>query len=193
MPSRSSDAERRPGGDGPDAIDRFTGAVALASRAAGVVAALLLLAAVLVVGQMVFVRYVLGASTVWQTEFTTFALIAAVFLGSPYVLLTRGHVAVDLVPLYLGRRARLALALVASGLSLAFCSVMAVLSARLWYEAWEAGWTTDTVWAVPLWKPYLTMAVGLGLLALQYVADVLALLAGRAAPFGPEPGEEAGG
>ena len=55
---------------------------------------------------MVFVRAVLGESSIWQTEFVTFSLVAATFLGAPYILLTRGHVAVDVVPLMVRRAAR---------------------------------------------------------------------------------------
>lgn len=47
---------------------------------------------------MVVVRYVLGTSTIWQNEFVTFAVVAATLFGSPYVLLTKGHVNVDLLP-----------------------------------------------------------------------------------------------
>ena len=61
----------------------------------------------LVVCQMVFVRYVLNQNTIWQTDFVTYSLIAATFIGSPYVLLTRGHVNVDVLPLYLGPRGAL--------------------------------------------------------------------------------------
>lgn len=70
---------------------------------------------------MVVVRYLLAESTYWQTEFVTYLLISATFIGSPYVLLSRGHVNVNLLPMYLNQRARMALALFASLLSLAFC------------------------------------------------------------------------
>jgi TRAP-type C4-dicarboxylate transport system permease small subunit len=53
---------------------------------------LLLTAGMLVTCQQVFMRYVLNASTVWQTEFVTYSIVAATFLGSPYVLMRRGHV-----------------------------------------------------------------------------------------------------
>ncbi len=48
---------------------------------------------------MVFVRYVLNQNTIWQTDFVTWSLVAATFVGSPYLLLTRGHVNVDVLPL----------------------------------------------------------------------------------------------
>ena len=62
---------------------------------------------------MVFVRYVLNQNTIWQTDFVTYSLVAATFIGSPYVLMTRGHVNVDVLPLYSGPRARFWLALFA--------------------------------------------------------------------------------
>jgi len=155
----------------------------------GVFAALLLLAAVLVVSQLVFVRYALGQSAVWQHEFVTFSLIGATFFGSPYLLLKRGHVNVDLLPLYLGRTGRKALALIAYAVSLGFCLVIAWGGTVWWFEAWSNGWRAETVWAPPLWIPYLAMPLGIGMLALQYVADILALLSGRAMPFGIDEAE----
>ncbi|MFQ5467079.1 MAG: TRAP transporter small permease [Kiloniellaceae bacterium] len=128
-------------------MTRFIQAVRGLSRLFGVVAALLLLAAVLVVNQLVFVRYVLGESAIWQHEFVTFSLIGATFLGCPSLLLSRGHVNVDLLPAYLGGRARVALALLASAVSLAFCLIVAWVGFVWWYEAWVNGWRAATVWA----------------------------------------------
>ena len=104
-------------------IPAWVAAVRALSRALGVAAAALIVLSIGVVCQMVFVRAVLGQSSIWQTEFVTFSLIAATFLGAPYILLTRGHVAVDVVPLMLTGTARRALYLAGSALALAFCAV----------------------------------------------------------------------
>lgn len=165
-------------------MTQFIRAVGWLSRLFGLIAAVLLVAAVLVVNQLVFVRYVLGESAIWQHEFVTFSLIGATFIGCPYLLLSHGHVNVDLMPVYLGRRGRVALSLLASCVALAFCLIVTFASLRWWHEAWANGWRAETVWSPPLWIPYLSMPLGIGLLALQYVADILALLTGRAAPFG---------
>ncbi|MGE0658572.1 MAG: TRAP transporter small permease [Reyranellaceae bacterium] len=145
---------------------------------------LLILVAVVVVCQMIFVRKVLGQSSIWQTEFVTFALIAATFLGAPYILLTRGHVAVDLVPMLLGQRARLALALVAAIAALGFCLLVLWNSLFWWHEAFEGNHVTSSMWRARLWIPYLAVPVGMGLLSLQYVCDIWALATGRDLPFG---------
>ena len=153
------------------------------SRACGVVAALLLAAAVGAVCHLVFVRYVLNESAIWQHEFVTFSVIGATLLGSPYVLLKRGHVNVDLLPIYLGHRGKMALALIASVLSFGFCALLTYYGWTFWHESWANNWRAETVWAPPLWIPYAAIPLGFGLTALQYLADILALITGRDMPF----------
>ena len=162
----------------------YVRAVKRLSQLCGIVAAGLIALGVLVVCQMVFVRYVLNHNTIWQTDFVTWSLVAATFIGSPYVLLTRGHVNVDVLPLYLGPRARWWLALASILMSLAFCVVLTVLAARFWFEAWENRWVSDTMWRARMWIPYSSMPIGLTILALQFVADLYALVTGREPPFG---------
>jgi TRAP-type C4-dicarboxylate transport system permease small subunit len=164
-------------------VSAFIKLVTFLSKACGVFAAAMLLASVIVVCQMVVVRYALEGSTVWQTEFVTYSLIAATFVGGPYVLLTRGHVNVDLLPIYLGPRGRFVLALLAYGVSMAFCLIIAWVGFELWKTSWDRGWASDTVWEVRLWIPYLAMPIGFGILSLQYVVDLVSLLTGREPPF----------
>ena len=161
--------------------------IGLLSRLGGLVAALLIVAGVAVVCQMVVVRHMLGETTIWQTDFVTFSLVAATFIGAPYVLLTRGHVNVDVVPLYLGPRGRFVLAVAASLIALVFTVTLTVLAAQFWHEAWENHWRSDSMWRVRLWIPYAAMPIGLGLLCLQQLADLADLLTGRADPFGLPP------
>lgn len=158
------------------------------STIGGLCAAALIAASVGIVCQMVWVRYVLGQTTIWQTDFVTFSLVAATFLGGPYVLMTRGHVNVDVVPLHVGPRARWWLALVASAVSLVFALVLAWLAAVFWHEAWDNNWRSDSMWRARLWIPYAAMPVGLGILSLQMLADLAELLTGRRPPFGIDPG-----
>ena len=168
-------------------MDYLMRGVRLLSQACGVVAAALTALAVVVVCQMVVVRYVLNESTIWQTDFVTFSLVAATFIGAPYVLLTKGHVNVDVLPLYAGPRARWWLALVAIAISLGFALVMAVLTFQFWHEAWENNWRSESMWRARLWIPYMAMPIGLSVLTLQYVVDLVQLVTGREPPFGMAP------
>ena len=65
-------------------MDAFVGAIRRVSQLCGIVAAVLIALSVLVVCEMVFVRYVLNYNTIWQTDFVTWSLVAATFVGSPY-------------------------------------------------------------------------------------------------------------
>ena len=165
-------------------MDHFVRSVKLISLLFGYLAAALIASSVLVVCEMVFVRYVLNQNTIWQTDFVTYSLVAATFLGSPFVLTTRGHVAVDILPLYAGPRWRWWLALFASLVTLFFCVVMTVLSFLLWQEAWENSWVSDTMWRARLWIPYASLPIGIGLVSLQCLADLIGLISGHEPPFG---------
>jgi TRAP-type C4-dicarboxylate transport system permease small subunit len=169
-------------------MQHFVWTIVRISQLCGIIAAGLIAAGVVIVCQMVFIRYVLNENTIWQTDFITYSLVAATFIGSPYVLLTRGHVNVDILPHYLGPRGRYGLALASILMSLAFCLLMTVLTFNFWHEAWENGWVSDTMWRARLWIPYACMPVGLGILSLQYVADLINLVTGREPPFGLQPG-----
>ncbi len=168
-------------------MKKFTKLVGFVSTVCGVFASVLVGLAILVVCQMVVMRYFLNASTIWQTEFVIFSLVGSTFIGCPYVLMVKGHVNVELLPHYLGRRGRYALAMIASLLGLLFCSILTWKGYGLFHEALVNGWTTDTIWALPLWIPYLSIPLGIGLLSLQYVADILALACGQEMPFGMDP------
>jgi len=117
-------------------LDFFVIGIRRVSQLCGIVAATLIALGVLVVCQMVFVRYVLNHNTIWQTDFVTWSLVAATFVGSPYLLLSRGHVNVDVLPLHLTLRKRWWLALFSIVMSLAFCVLVTVLAAHFWFEAW---------------------------------------------------------
>ena len=62
------------------------------SRALAVLSTAMIIAAMLVVCQMILMRYVFRQPTIWQTDFVVFSATAAMFLGAPYVLLKGGHV-----------------------------------------------------------------------------------------------------
>ncbi|HYP84985.1 TRAP transporter small permease [Variovorax sp.] len=162
-------------------------AINAVSQLFGAFSAGLIVVSIAVVCQMVFVRAVLGESSIWQTEFVIFALVAATFLGAPYIMLTRGHVAVDVVPLMMGDRARRRLYAVGHLVALAFCLLFFYASISWWWEVFEKGQTTSSIWRARLWIPYLSVPVGLGLLSLQMFTHIVLVLGGRELPFGLAP------
>ncbi|WP_299962551.1 TRAP transporter small permease [uncultured Roseobacter sp.] len=164
----------------------FVRAVAALSTVAGWCSAAMIVAAVGITCQMIFVRFVLNGSTVWQTEMVVYLVIAATLVGLPYVQRLRGHVNVDLIPLALPMVARRALAVLTLSLSIIIIGVMLWYGYDYWHFAWDRGWRSDTVWGVRLWIPYLALPVGFGLLLLQLIADLVGVLTRAEAPFGLE-------
>ena len=156
------------------------------STVAGWCSAAMIVSAVFITCQMIFVRFVLNASTIWQTELVIYLMVTATLIGLPYVQRMRGHVNVDLIPLMLGRRARFYLCLLTLSMSITIVAIMLYYGYDHWHIAWAKGWTSDTVWAVRLWIPYLSLPVGFALLLLQFIADLVAVVLKIDPPFGLE-------
>jgi TRAP-type C4-dicarboxylate transport system permease small subunit len=165
-------------------MDAFIRGVSLVSRIAGAIAGALIALAVLVIVDIVVERYMLDRTTIWQIDVVTYSIVSATFIGSAYVLMTRGHVNVDVLPLHLGPRARYRLAVLTTLLALGFCVVLFVLCTAYWYQAFAGNWRSDTVWRARLWIPYSAMPLGLGLLVLQYLVELVCLVTRRSPPFG---------
>ena len=170
----------------PTGNNLFLRAVAAVSTLAGWCAATMIVLAVGITCQMIFVRFVLNKSTIWQTEAVVYLVIAATLIGLPYVQRLRGHVNVDLIPLALPRRARFVLALVTLSVSAAMVAVMFWYGFEFWLLTWDRGWRSDTVWGVRLWIPYLSLPVGFALFFLQLIADLVAVILKIDTPFGLE-------
>jgi len=152
--------------------------VGLLSSLCGIASALMIFASVLITCQMIWMRFVMNASTIWQTETVVYLMIAATMIGLPYVQRLRGHVNVDLVPMLLPPPLRRVLAFVTLMLTLAVVAVIAFHGFELFHLAFERNWKSDTVWGVSLWIPYLAIPLGFGLFVLQLVADLYGVVTG---------------
>ena len=171
-------------GAAPTGDSVFLKIVGAISTLAGWCSATMIVLAVGITCQMIFVRFVLNQSTIWQTEAVVYLMVAATLVGLPYVQRLRGHVNVDLIPLALPIRSRKALAAITLGTSILIVAMMLYYGFEYWLFAFERGWRSDTVWGVRLWIPYLALPVGFGLFLLQLIADFVALWTGVEAPFG---------
>ena len=171
------------GGRGVDLFLRVVGGI---STLCGWIAATMILASVLITCQMIFVRFVLRQSTIWQTETVIYLMIGATMLGLPYVQKLRGHVNVDLLPLYLRPAPRKAMAVLVLLSGIVVLGIMAFYAFEHWHIAFQRGWRSSSVWGPPLWIPYAALPLGFGLMILQLIADFLALVTGRDRPFGLE-------
>jgi TRAP-type C4-dicarboxylate transport system permease small subunit len=146
------------------------------SELAGYASGVLILISMITVCYGVVLRYVLGASTVWQLELSTYLLMFAAFVGGAYGLKHGDHVKIDIVVDRLPEKTRLYVRLLASVLGFLFIVLVGIIACFLWWETTEAGRTSGTAWNVPLTYPYLIVPLGMTLIALQYLvltADIL--------------------
>lgn len=164
----------------------FLRIVAALSTLAGWCSAAMIVAAVGITCQMIFIRFVLNGSTVWQTEAVIYLAIASTLIGLPYVQRLRGHVNVDLIPLSLSPRARFIMALFTLSLSILMVALMLWYGFEFWHLAFERNWKSDTVWGVRLWIPYAALPIGFALFLLQLIADLIAVILKIDTPFGLE-------
>lgn len=145
-------------------VDRLTDACAVAASA-------MLVAAMLIVCWMVVYRS-LGNSTYWEIELATYLIVGAVLVGSPFCLKTRGHIGVDLVSEWLPPTGRRVLSRLLAVLGLAVCLYLAWVGLELTLEAWHKNEHSGSAWNPVRWPFFALMPVGLGLTALQYVAEM---------------------
>jgi TRAP-type C4-dicarboxylate transport system permease small subunit len=168
-------------------VKAYIWAVGQLSRFFAIIATLLIIASMLVVCQMIFLRYVFTLPTIWQTDFVVFSATVAMFLGAPYVLLRNGHVGVDVVEMMVSARTRLWLQTIGSVLGLIFCLAMLAASWIQFHEAWTGNWRHSSMWAPPLWIPLSALPLSFALLCLQYSARLLELGKTLGGHWRPDP------
>jgi len=143
------------------------------SSATGVVAALCIVAAALVVTEGIIIRKVFGLSTVWQIEASVFMLIFATFVGAPFVQKDEQHLNVDLVLVTLSPKIRELVLIIVSLITCILSGILAWFAWPMWWESYEFAWRSESLWSPPLWIPYFFLPFGMSLLLLQYIVHII--------------------
>jgi TRAP-type C4-dicarboxylate transport system permease small subunit len=154
------------------AAARFVRAVDKLSTALAVVAAVFMAAATLIVCWMVIWR-VTGHSTYWEIEMAVYLIVAAVLVGSPYCLMTKGHIGVDLLSQFLSPANRRRLERVLAVLGITVCLYLAWKGFELTLDSYAKNEGSGSSWNPPRWPFFAMMPIGLALTALQYVAEMM--------------------
>ncbi len=152
---------------------RIGAAIERISGFTGMIGALSILAAALIVTEGVLVRKILGRSTIWQIEMSVFLLIYACFVGAAYGQKHENHLNVDLIIIHLRPRTREMVLIASAIISCLICAILAFFSWPMWWEAVAANEHSESLWGPPLWIPYLFLPLGMSLVFLQYLVYIV--------------------
>ena len=145
-----------------------------------VVASAALAAAAAIAIVAVVLRYAFNYLIFWSEEAVIYLVLLSVFVGAVITLRHDEHVRVDLLPVLLKGRARLAVQVLATLLTLVY---LAVLGTYGWLLLFEPA-TRDTVTPalkLPLWVVYFALPLGFTLMFLRTLEVLFRQLTGREA------------
>lgn len=90
----------------------------------------------------------------WSLEATEYMLYAVTFLGAPWVLRERGHIAIELVVERLPARGRSIAGRFADWLGAAVCAVLFYYACRVVWQSYASGIMVQKSFAFPEWVAY---------------------------------------
>lgn len=137
--------------------------------AAGVLVAI---SALILTGE-VLARYLFNAPSDWALELCILMLIAATFLAAGHTLAAKAHVNIDIVDHLMSERFNRWRLLLADVGAAGLCGFVAANAWRLTAIAWNEGWVSNSTWGQKLWIPFGIIALGMSLLALQYLVQIV--------------------
>lgn len=124
----------------------------------------------------VVLRYVFHMPFSWAEEMAIYLIVWIVFIGGSVAVRTRGHIAIDLLPLMLSPINRRRLAIAVGIVMLLFFAVFFYYSGEHTFRV-RAGGQVMPVLQAPMWLAYLAMPVGSFLMGLRTVQALVRLLA----------------
>lgn len=123
----------------------------------------------------VALRYIFLLPLPWAEEVTIYLIVWIVFVGGSVAVRTRGHIAIDLLPLVLSQANRRRLAVAVSIVTVLFLAVFFHYSAAHTLRVAAAGQVMPVLqW--PMWLAYLAMPVGSFLMGLRAVQALVLFL-----------------
>jgi TRAP-type C4-dicarboxylate transport system permease small subunit len=125
--------------------------------ALAVIAAALLCALVVLILVDVAARYLRWFSLAWGLEATEYMLYAITFLGAPWVLRERGHIAIELVVERLPARPRRAAQRGADALGALVCALLLFFACRVLWRSYASGTMVHKSFVFPEWLVYAGM------------------------------------
>ena len=90
----------------------------------------------------------------WSLEATEYMLYAVTFLGAPWVLRERGHIAIELVVERLPARGRAVAGVLAELAGAAICALLFIYACRVVWQSYASGIMVQKSFSFPEWVAY---------------------------------------
>ena len=132
----------------------------------------LLVALLVLICANVFMRYVMNNPINWVDQITGYFLVYFTFLGAPWVLANRGHVAIEVIFDHMPPRARLLFGCVLDGIGSLYCLFFTYLGALECFKLVRRESAFADVIEVPQVWIYWVIPFGSFLLALQFLVNI---------------------
>lgn len=152
-------------------LDKAIWAVSIGSA---FVSATLLLVVFVIIQYEVIMRFIFNSPTYWTHEVSTFSISWVGFLGAGYVLRLGRQLEVDVLTMRISHSARRLLGTATDVVGGAFCGFAAFLGYEFSRIAYLMRASSATEMDVALWIPYMTIPIGFSVLALEFLARILA-------------------
>ncbi|MFV0386927.1 TRAP transporter small permease [Paracoccus sp. (in: a-proteobacteria)] len=136
-------------------------------------ACLLVTGIVLVVTYDVLSRNIGLPTAIWAVNSVEYAMLHITFLCLPYLVLTRGHVCVEIVLTYLPRGVRRGWVFLLHIASALICFYLCWKSGQIFAKVWADGSYEVRSFDAPMWALYASMPLGFGFGGLQFLAFLL--------------------
>ena len=128
-----------------------------------VLAASTLAAAVLIAFLAIILRALFGTFLFWSEEAVIYLIIFSTFLGAVITLRESEHVNVDIIAVFLGKRGKKLMAIVASIVTIAYLAGIGFFAWRLIFEPFSFSTVTAAL-KLPLWVVELAVPIGFTLM-----------------------------
>jgi TRAP-type mannitol/chloroaromatic compound transport system permease small subunit len=121
----------------------------------------------------VILRYFFNSPTVWANELAQMLFGTYAILGGGYILLTGGHVHVDIVYSRFSVKTRAALDIVTSLLFFLFCGMLLTYGGSLAWDSLSRFEHSQSAWNPPLYPAKLMIPIAAALLMLQGITKLI--------------------
>jgi len=126
----------------------------------------------------VIMRYIFLFPIYWAEELSRYLMVWMIFIGASQVTLKGGHIAVDIVPRLLSKRANTTLAFTVNIICILFSVVLAYFGYKQMMRV-KIALQISPAMELPMWIAYLAIPLGTAMMLIRYIQQIILRLQGK--------------